>query len=436
LGSTSLKEGSEPDKDAIRTGSNVTKEEDGIGESSEEDEEESSYESKEDEEGEEDESSSEEDSSSSSEDKNDDDDDDDDDSSSSSSSDEYDSDDELVRTKVIFDDDEEIRIRQIPTDSTYADLRRKLKKEYKIGDFKLYYYDHEGDKISIQSKRDLRLALREEFKMQDEDDDDEGGGREEGEGDNSNAGPKSSHWRLYIASSPLQRPGTSSMSTLPLHTPKNSERLVWQQGTLIGRGAFGKVYKAFAHNFGSEFAVKCVNLHSGGGTKKKNSKILKSLQNEIEFLRKLEHPNIVSYLGTEQRKKQLFVFMQYCAGGSVAAAIKKWGALCEAVVRRYTLQILDGLTFLHSRQIAHRDIKPSNLLLHDGIVKLADFGTARFTETATQENLQVKKESFTAGHVGTCIYMAPEVMSSGSKHEEVRGRGSFIGCTITTDKYS
>ena len=137
------------------------------------------------------------------------------------------------------------------------------------------------------------------------------------------------------------------------------------------------------------------------------------------MLRSLEHPNIVQYLGTETTKKYLFVFMEFCAGGSVQQAIRKWGALCEAVVRRYTLQILEGLCFLHRAKIAHRDIKPSNLLLHDGIVKLADFGTARVTETAAENALQVEKESFTAGHVGTCIYMAPEVMQTGSKNEEL-----------------
>jgi serine/threonine protein kinase len=96
--------------------------------------------------------------------------------------------------------------------------------------------------------------------------------------------------------------------------------------------------------------------------------------------------------------------MEFASGGSIANNLKKWGALCENVVRRYTSQILDGLSYLHSLNIAHRDIKPSNILLHDGIVKLADFGTAR---SQTQKELEVgspKKNSFTKGHVGTsCV---------------------------------
>jgi serine/threonine protein kinase len=81
---------------------------------------------------------------------------------------------------------------------------------------------------------------------------------------------------------------------------------------------------------------------------------VKSLMNEIEMLKSLSHQNIVRYLGTEKSKKHLFVFMEFCAGHSVAHAIKKWGALCEAVVRRYTVQILCGLCYLHSKFIGER----------------------------------------------------------------------------------
>ena len=194
---------------------------------------------------------------------------------------------------------------------------------------------------------------------------------------------------------------------------------------------FTLLIAAFSHNFGSEFAVKQVNLapsESKTSSKKRDSgakvkrREVKSLRHEIELLKTFSHNNIVSYLGTEKTKKHLFVLMEFCAGGSVANAIKKWGALCEAVVRRYTVQILCGLCYLHSKKIAHRDIKPSNLLIHDGVVKLADFGTAK-NNTAS---LNVVAESFTGGYVGTQIYMAPEVMMAGSHEdeggaEEVRG---------------
>ena len=50
------------------------------------------------------------------------------------------------------------------------------------------------------------------------------------------------------------------------------------------------------------------------------------------------------------------------------------GGLAESILRRYTSDMIAGLSFLHSKGYIHRDIKPSNLLLDKSMVKLADFG--------------------------------------------------------------
>lgn len=54
------------------------------------------------------------------------------------------------------------------------------------------------------------------------------------------------------------------------------------------------------------------------------------------------------------------------------------GALSETVIQKYTCDILNGLDYLHTRNVTHRDIKPSNLLVSNGIIKLADFGCSAF----------------------------------------------------------
>jgi len=124
--------------------------------------------------------------------------------------------------------------------------------------------------------------------------------------------------------------------------------------------------------------------------------------------------------------------MEYASGGSIGQALKKWGALCENVVRRYTAQIIEGLVYLHERDIAHRDIKPSNILIHDGVVKLADFGTARAqSKTELEIGGSPGKESFTKGHVGTSIYMSPEVMmAEGEKFDLKKTDVWSLGCSI------
>ena len=171
-----------------------------------------------------------------------------DDSGSSSSSDEYDSDDELVRTKIVFDDSGEIRVRNIATDASHTELRQKLRKEHRIDhdNWTLHYYDGEGDKITISSKRDLRLALRDAYKRQSIDEEEEEEAEEMEEGStrkNEREISDSTALKLYIAisTSPLTRPGTASMANLlPAHTPTHKDKLVWTRGTLLGKGAFGK----------------------------------------------------------------------------------------------------------------------------------------------------------------------------------------------------
>ena len=52
----------------------------------------------------------------------------------------------------------------------------------------------------------------------------------------------------------------------------------------------------------------------------------------------------------------------------------------EVELRNILKQTLEGLNYLHSKDIVHRDIKASNLLNHDGVIKIADFGVAMTKE--------------------------------------------------------
>ena len=105
-----------------------------------------------------------------------------------------------------------------------------------------------------------RLALRDAYRRQGADEDGDGDGEDEDDdmceavrtSSSEQSGERESKapLKLFVSigtspltrDSPLTRPGTASMANLlPAHTPKNSDKLVWTRGTLLGKGAFGKV---------------------------------------------------------------------------------------------------------------------------------------------------------------------------------------------------
>ena len=86
------------------------------------------------------------------------------------------------------------------------------------------------------------------------------------------------------------------------------------------------------------------------------------------------------------------------------------------MLRIYTLDIVNGLNYLHDRNIIHRDIKPTNLLLVKNTVKIADFGCSTMNCAVEQSGSMCNNSSgmneLNHGTIaGTTIYMSPEVMS-------------------------
>jgi len=163
-----------------------------------------------------------------------------------------------------------------------------------------------------------------------------------------------------------------------------------------------------------------------------SSRELKSLQNEINLLRNLQHPNIVRYIGTEVNPSALSIFLEYIPGGSLKSLIEKFGCLEEAVVRTYSRQLLLGLEYLHRSGFAHRDIKGANCLVgNDGVIKLADFGASkhwRSTAAASGANLSQKSGE---GITGTPSWMAPEVIRDQDKQIPWKKADVWsLGCTV------
>lgn len=106
--------------------------------------------------------------------------------------------------------------------------------------------------------------------------------------------------------------------------------------------------------------------------------------------------------------------------------ISKYGTLNEDVIKRYALQLLSGLEYLHDKKIIHKDIKGANILVDDnGHVRLSDFGCSKIIEKTLTLYLKENKNN---GIQGSIPWMAPEVIKQ-TKYGRKSDIWSF-GCTI------
>lgn len=169
----------------------------------------------------------------------------------------------------------------------------------------------------------------------------------------------------------------------------------WQIIGELGDGAFGKVFKAQNKETGILAAAKVIDT--------KSEDELEDYMVEIDILASCDHPNIVKLLDAFYYENNLWILIEFCAGGAVdAVMLELERPLTEPQIRVVCKQTLDALVYLHENKIIHRDLKAGNILFTiDGDVKLADFGvSAKNTKTIQ------RRDSF----IGTPYWMAPEVV--------------------------
>jgi mitogen-activated protein kinase kinase kinase len=132
--------------------------------------------------------------------------------------------------------------------------------------------------------------------------------------------------------------------------------LRWQQGKFIGGGTFGSVYLAVNLDTGDLMAVKEIRFQDPSSL----TTLYKSVKEEMSVMEMLDHPNIVSYYGIEVHRDKVYIFMEYCQGGSLASQLEHGRIEDERVIQYYVYQMLEGLVYLHENNIVHRDIKPDS----------------------------------------------------------------------------
>jgi serine/threonine protein kinase/Tfp pilus assembly protein PilF len=175
-------------------------------------------------------------------------------------------------------------------------------------------------------------------------------------------------------------------------------------GERLGAGGMGEVYRAEDVRLGRSVALKFLPADL-----KADPESRARLLNEARAASLLRSPNIAVTYDIGESSGSDFIVMEYVEGELLSSRVSK-GALPLREVIEIGLQVTDALEEAHGRGIVHRDIKSANLMWTErGLVKVLDFGLAKFMRGETPSTVVTQPQVTVAGMVvGTVSYMAPE----------------------------
>ncbi|XP_072928022.1 mitogen-activated protein kinase kinase kinase 12, partial [Hemitrygon akajei] len=161
----------------------------------------------------------------------------------------------------------------------------------------------------------------------------------------------------------------------------------------VGSGAQGAVF--LGRFRGEEVAVK---------------KVRDRKETEIKHLRKLKHPNIITFKGVCTQAPCYCIIMEYCAQGQLYEVLRAGRKVAPSLLVDWSMGIAGGMNYLHLHKIIHRDLKSPNMLItSDDVVKISDFGTSK----------ELSDKSTKMSFAGTVAWMAPEVIRNEPVSEKV-----------------
>lgn len=199
-------------------------------------------------------------------------------------------------------------------------------------------------------------------------------------------------------------PARCGVEPRPGDLDKLSER-GYTMGSQIGKGSYATVYLADFHPSDSMvYQLLACRVFDMDRTPAEFVKDFFMM--EMEILTKIHNPHIVQVHSIVSIGPRVYIFMRYEQNGNLLQLLQKHGAVETERGRRWFWQMLSGLHYLHTNEIAHRDLKCENILIsQSGNVKLADFGFATYCVDRAGNRL------LSTTFCGSTSYAAPEILS-------------------------
>ncbi|KAH3746015.1 myosin light chain kinase [Pelomyxa schiedti] len=170
---------------------------------------------------------------------------------------------------------------------------------------------------------------------------------------------------------------------------------------VIGRGSHARVFYAEVEGTREVVAVKVVEK-----AKLFNGKQKTNLIREVEIMRSVVHPNVLSLIDLIEDTNNIYMVTPHMGGGELFNKIISRGHFTEADAVSIVKQICEAINFLHRQGICHRDLKPENILCSEEPVNfrvvISDFGLSKLFGRG-----ELMKTA-----CGTLQYAAPEVFTS------------------------
>jgi len=222
------------------------------------------------------------------------------------------------------------------------------------------------------------------------------------------------------------RRGQSAEASLPVVTRAPAPRRIgfFELGEVLGRGAFGTVYRARdVETHGREVAIKIFDARIT------TEEARVRFRREVEIASRLDHPLISSIIDYGTHDDSPYLVMRLIRGGTLKDKLERDGPFPPGEAARIMQRLALAIQHAHSRNAVHRDLKPSNILLEEGDPIVVDLGLSKSL---------IATDSFTGKGdlVGSPLFMSPEQLAGDRADEraDVFGLGGLLYYLLTGEE--